>query len=153
MNQVWCACSWYAHMLMQIIVHTSSVYTSALHDIRRCSYVARGGHGRAYALPSLTFALPQKPSWLFFLFPIEIVYTRGSFITYLMLFTHLNWLNHDFEYPWRYYHLHTRGVGTGPADPATAGLKFSVHQAERSQLINISYTLIARIKQLWNFIL
>ena len=48
--------------------------------------------------------------------------------------------------------LDIRGVGTGPADPATAGPKFSVHQ-ERPQLINISYTLIARIKQLWNFIL
>ena len=25
--------------------------------------VARGGHGRAYALPSLNFALPSKPSF------------------------------------------------------------------------------------------
>ena len=37
----------------------------------------------------------------------------------------------------RQYYSHTyRGVGTGPADPATAGPKFSVHQ-ERPQLINI----------------
>ena len=24
----------------------------------------------------------------------------------LILFTHLNWLSHAFEVPWRYYHLH-----------------------------------------------
>ena len=44
--------------------------------------LARGGHGRAFALLSLNFALPSiaKPSSYLKLY---IDYTRSSFITYL----------------------------------------------------------------------
>ena len=36
-----------------------TVYTALAYSIG----VARGGHGRAFALPSLNFALPSKPSF------------------------------------------------------------------------------------------
>ena len=39
----------------------TQIRSAAFHSI--CIGVARGGHGRAFALPSLNFALPSKPSF------------------------------------------------------------------------------------------
>ena len=51
-------------------------------------------------------------------------------------------------------HIHyIRGIGTGPADLATAGPKFPVHQ-ESPQLVPVLYRpALIVIKQLKNFIL
>ena len=53
-------------LIMRILYNTSKFlqhnYT-AIRDLALLTIgVARGGHGRAFALPSFNFALPSKPS-------------------------------------------------------------------------------------------
>ena len=54
---------------MSIYPHDRYIYyfmcinSTFLGRVTPISAIARGGHGRAFALPSLNFALPSKPSF------------------------------------------------------------------------------------------
>ena len=58
-----------------------TMFTLWINFSERIIGIARGGHGRAYALPSLNFALPSKPSSYLNCTST----TRSYFITYLVL--------------------------------------------------------------------
>ena len=57
-------CLWYCHTIvyqLDWLVVLCDVFVFVGDHVIDIS-VARGGHGRAFALPSLNFALPSKPS-------------------------------------------------------------------------------------------